>query len=188
MKNVRPGRNGTASVALLAAAVCVFERPLSPTAAQTSAGPAAAASSCGAAAFLTYEQGKLAAVDWVDRAANRLHTRVVETQSHVVDATIDLRGDETATHSSCARLDDRRDGRADEGRTRPRRWRNLLVAANSQLHRAGCRACTNPGPTGVQDSWCVVVQRLTGRHHGSARGSDRLGRRLPRQEIPGAHR
>src|SRR5947209_166951 len=55
---------------------------------------------CSPAPFLTFEQGKLAAVDWVTRTSNQVHTRVVETQSHVIDATIDLRADETAARSS----------------------------------------------------------------------------------------
>ncbi len=100
MKNVRLGRSAWTPVALLAAAVWVFDGSSSRIAAQTPAAPAAQASRCGSAVFLTYEQGKLAAVDWVERTASRLHTRVVETQSHVVDATIDLRADETAAHSS----------------------------------------------------------------------------------------
>jgi dienelactone hydrolase len=99
MKNVWLGRRGWAGVALLTAAVWVFDRSSSRIAAQTSIAPAAQASSCGSAAFLTYEQGQLAAVDWVERTANRLRTRVIETQSHVVDATIDLRADGTAARS-----------------------------------------------------------------------------------------
>ena len=98
MNGVRLGRSVGAPVALLAAAVWVFDGSSSRIAAQTPAAPAA--SRCRSAAFLTYEQGRLAAVDWVERTASRLHTRVVETQSHVVDATIDLRADETAAHSS----------------------------------------------------------------------------------------
>jgi len=57
-------------------------------------------SQCGPAAFLTLEQGKVAAVDWVTRTGNQVHTRVVEAQSHIIDATIDLRPDGTAAHSS----------------------------------------------------------------------------------------
>ena len=60
----------------------------------------AAKSTCGPAAFLTFEQGKLASVDWVERTATKVHTRVVVTQSQIVDATIDLRPDQTAAHSS----------------------------------------------------------------------------------------
>lgn len=55
---------------------------------------------CQPAAFLTFEQGKLAAVDWVETAARRVHTKVVETQSHVIEATIDVRPDGTARHAS----------------------------------------------------------------------------------------
>lgn len=100
MTTVRLGRSGgLTGVVLLAATVCALDRSASRIAART-APPAAAASSCEAAAFLTYEQGKLAAVDWVERTGGRLHTRAVETQSHVVDVTVDLRPDETAVHSS----------------------------------------------------------------------------------------
>jgi hypothetical protein len=70
------------------------------TLAQAATAPAAGTASCGSAVFFNFEQGKLAAVDWVDRTANHVHTRVVETQSHIIDATIDLRPDETAAHSS----------------------------------------------------------------------------------------
>ncbi len=55
---------------------------------------------CAPAAFLTLEAGRLAGVDWVERHENQIHTRVVLTQSRVIDATIDLRPDETASHSS----------------------------------------------------------------------------------------
>jgi dipeptidyl aminopeptidase/acylaminoacyl peptidase len=55
---------------------------------------------CAPAAFLTFESGKLAGVDWVNYGANQVHTRIVLTQSRVVDATIDLRPDQTAAHSS----------------------------------------------------------------------------------------
>src|SRR5580692_1989693 len=57
-------------------------------------------SSCAAAAFLILEQGKLAGVDWVEHVGRRLHTRSILTQSIVIDATIELRPDETAAHSS----------------------------------------------------------------------------------------
>src|SRR5260221_14214641 len=55
---------------------------------------------CAPAAFLTFESGKLAGVDWVKYGTNQVHTRIVLTQSRVVDATIDLRPDQTAAHSS----------------------------------------------------------------------------------------
>jgi uncharacterized protein len=100
MKNARLIRSATASMAVLVGAVCGFGQPPWLTAHQAATAPAAGTPSCGSAVFLTFEQGKLAAVDWVDRTANRMHTRVIETQSHIVDATIDLRPDETAAHSS----------------------------------------------------------------------------------------
>lgn len=55
---------------------------------------------CAAATFLTFEQGKLAAVDWVEGTATQVHTRMVVNQAQIVDATIDLRPDATASHSS----------------------------------------------------------------------------------------
>jgi uncharacterized protein len=88
------------SVAVTVGAVCEFDHSPQLTVAQAATASAAGAPSCGSAVFLTFEQGKLAAVDWVDRTANHVHTRVVETQSHIIDATIDLRPDETAAHSS----------------------------------------------------------------------------------------
>jgi uncharacterized protein len=57
-------------------------------------------SSCAPAAFLISEQGKLAGVDWVEYRANQVHTRTILMQSRVIDATIDLRPDQTAAHSS----------------------------------------------------------------------------------------
>jgi hypothetical protein len=79
-----------------------FWRPPRLTAGQAAKTPAGGSISCGSAAFLTFEQGKLAAVDWVDHTAGGVRTRVVETQSHTIDAIIDLRSDETAAHSSTA--------------------------------------------------------------------------------------
>ena len=55
---------------------------------------------CTPAAFLTFEHGRLAGVDWVDYRPGQVHTRAVLTQSRVIDATIDLRPDQTAAHSS----------------------------------------------------------------------------------------
>jgi hypothetical protein len=57
-------------------------------------------SSCAPAAFLILEQGKLAGVDWVEYRASQVHTRTILMQSRVIDATIDLRPDQTAAHSS----------------------------------------------------------------------------------------
>ena len=58
------------------------------------------AQGCGSAAFLTFEQGRLAAVDWTERTGSRVHTRAIVTQSQIIDDTIDLRADETAARSS----------------------------------------------------------------------------------------
>jgi len=55
---------------------------------------------CTPAAFLILESGKLAGVDWVEKQAGQVHSRSVLTQSRVIDATIELRSDETAAHSS----------------------------------------------------------------------------------------
>jgi uncharacterized protein len=55
---------------------------------------------CSPAAFLILEQGKLAGADWVEYRANQVHTRTILTQSRVIDATVDLRADGTASHSS----------------------------------------------------------------------------------------
>jgi uncharacterized protein len=100
MTNLRLLRCAAVSAAVLAAAVCGFDKPALAATAQPGAAQGAGNLSCGSAAFLVFEQGKLAAVDWVDRTANRLHTHVVETQSHIIDAIIALRPDETAAHSS----------------------------------------------------------------------------------------
>lgn len=66
------------------------------------AAPKSAAQSgvCAAAAFLILESGKLAGVDWVSRENRQVHTRTVLTQSRVIDATIDVRPDQTASRSS----------------------------------------------------------------------------------------
>jgi uncharacterized protein len=72
------------------------------TFARSSLTPATApgAKTCGVETFLTFEQGKLAAVDWVENKATQVHTRMIVNQAQVVDATIDLRPDGTASHSS----------------------------------------------------------------------------------------
>jgi uncharacterized protein len=61
---------------------------------------AAQPGACPPAAFLILESGKLAGVDWVSRENGQVHTRTVLTQSRVIDATIDVRPDQTASHSS----------------------------------------------------------------------------------------
>jgi uncharacterized protein len=87
------------TAAVLANAVCVLGQSVQPPG---SGGTTAMAGSppCASAAFLVFEEGKLAAVDWVDRSTNGVHTRVIATQSQIVDATIDLRPDGTAARSS----------------------------------------------------------------------------------------
>lgn len=83
---------------LLAGALFAFAG----TAAQEAVPPRSApesAGGCGSSVFLVMEQGKLAAVDWVQYARDQVHTRLVETQSHVIEATINLRPDATASHS-----------------------------------------------------------------------------------------
>ena len=91
-----------ATVAILACAVCALGQSRASAIAQTAANRVREASACEAAAFLTFEHGKLAAVEWVERTGNRVHTRAVQTQSQIVDATIDVRSDETAARSSVA--------------------------------------------------------------------------------------
>jgi uncharacterized protein len=98
--NARHVLSVAVSMALLAGFARGFDQPPRSTFSQAATVPEAGSSNCGSAVFLNFEQGKLAAVDWVDRTANHVHTRVVETQSHIIDATIDLRPDETAAHSS----------------------------------------------------------------------------------------
>src|SRR5246127_2089915 len=100
MKNPQLIRNVAVSVGVLVGAACGFGQSPQLTVAQAVTAPAAGTPSCGSAVFLDFEHGKLASVDWVDRTANQVHTRVVETQSQIIDATIDLRPDETAAHSS----------------------------------------------------------------------------------------
>jgi dienelactone hydrolase len=69
------------------------------------AAAAAPATVCSPAVFLTFESGRLEAVNWVERRGDTVHTRSVLTQSHVIDATIQLRPDETAIRSSVILLE-----------------------------------------------------------------------------------
>jgi dienelactone hydrolase len=64
------------------------------------ASPPAGSTSCPPAAFLTWESGVLAAVDWVERTGLELHTHSVLTQSRIIDARVSLRADETAIQAS----------------------------------------------------------------------------------------
>ncbi len=55
---------------------------------------------CSPGAFLILEQGTLAGVDWVEYHGAQVHTRTILMQSRVIDATIDLNPDGTASDSS----------------------------------------------------------------------------------------
>lgn len=55
---------------------------------------------CAPAAFVTLEHGRLAGVDWVEYGSGKVRSYAVLNQSQVIDATIDLRADQTALHSS----------------------------------------------------------------------------------------
>jgi len=55
---------------------------------------------CPDAAFVTLDAGRVVAADWVEYRPGKVHTFQILTQSRVVDATIDLRPDQTAAHSS----------------------------------------------------------------------------------------
>jgi uncharacterized protein len=97
-----------ASTFLAAATASASLLGLSPAPRAQTAGPAAqeaspltaAVAPCAPAAFLIVEQGKLAGVDWVEHLGLRIHSRTILTQSLTIDATIDLRPDQTAAHSS----------------------------------------------------------------------------------------
>jgi pimeloyl-ACP methyl ester carboxylesterase len=62
--------------------------------------PPPAPPGCAPAAFLTFESGRLEGVDWVERHGSQVHTRAIRTQSIAIDATIDIRPDQTSAHSS----------------------------------------------------------------------------------------
>jgi dipeptidyl aminopeptidase/acylaminoacyl peptidase len=57
-------------------------------------------SACAPAALLTFEHGKLVGVVWEERTPAQVHTHTVLMQSMVVDSTIDLRPDQTASRAS----------------------------------------------------------------------------------------
>jgi hypothetical protein len=79
-----------ATLAILVSGVCAFSQARA-SAAQAVKNRAEEASGCGSAAFLTSESGKFAAVDWVARTGNRIHTRAVQTQSEIVGAKMKRR-------------------------------------------------------------------------------------------------
>jgi len=62
--------------------------------------PAATPPAPGSTAFLTYESGVLVGADWVERRGNTVHSRSVLMQSRIIDATIQLREDQTTVRSS----------------------------------------------------------------------------------------
>jgi uncharacterized protein len=100
MRNPLLARSIVATATVLASAGCVLGQNAQQTRPAGATAPTAESPTCGPAAFLTFEQGELAAVDWVERSRNQVHTRVIAAQSQIVDATIDLRPDETAARSS----------------------------------------------------------------------------------------
>ena len=59
-----------------------------------------AAAACPPAAYVTYEQGVIAGVDWVDATTTRVRTRSEMTQSAIIASTIDLRADGTVSKTS----------------------------------------------------------------------------------------
>lgn len=60
----------------------------------------AAAAPCPPAAYLTFEEGRLAAVDWVTATPAHVHTRSELTQSAVIDSTVGVRDDGSVSKAS----------------------------------------------------------------------------------------
>lgn len=54
---------------------------------------------CPPAAYVTLEAGRIAAVNWVEPRGSAVHSYAVLTQSRVVDATFDIRPDQTAARA-----------------------------------------------------------------------------------------
>lgn len=61
---------------------------------------ASATPACPDGTFVTLEEGVVAGADWVSHSAGSVHTRSVLTQSRIIDATIELRPDETAARAT----------------------------------------------------------------------------------------
>jgi hypothetical protein len=80
MFNARALEVVVATLAILASGAGAFGQTKAP-AAQEAKNRAVETAGCGSAAFLTLEHGKLAAVDWVERTGNRIHTRGAESVS-----------------------------------------------------------------------------------------------------------
>jgi dienelactone hydrolase len=55
---------------------------------------------CPRTAFVTYEQGVVTGVDWVDQSRTWVRTRSEVTQSAIIDSTVTLRDDATALQAS----------------------------------------------------------------------------------------
>jgi pimeloyl-ACP methyl ester carboxylesterase len=55
---------------------------------------------CPSAAYLTLEAGRIVAVDWFQYAPGTVHTVSILNQSRILDATVDIRDDQTSGHSS----------------------------------------------------------------------------------------
>ncbi len=93
----KPSRFTLALIFLIRSAYALSQAGANASSQSSSLQPSAP---CPPGAFLILESGKLAGVDWVEKRAGQIHTHVILTQSRVIDATIDLRPDETASHSS----------------------------------------------------------------------------------------
>ena len=59
---------------------------------------ATSVATCPSAAFVTYEGDKIAAVTWTERSATELRSHSVLNQTLIVDSTVALRPDQSATH------------------------------------------------------------------------------------------
>jgi dienelactone hydrolase len=66
------------------------------------AGAADTPSACGPASLVTLEQGRIAAVDWIEPTADGVRTRSIEMQSLVLDVRLTLRADATVARSTAA--------------------------------------------------------------------------------------
>jgi dienelactone hydrolase len=64
---------------------------------------AVAATSCPSATFVTYEWGRPAVVNWTERTPTQVRSHSVLNQTLIVDTTVDLRPDGTASHATSQR-------------------------------------------------------------------------------------
>jgi len=96
---MRPAERRLVLVVTLACGATFFcEASLAATA--PAAIPAPSPVACPAASLVTLEQGRIAAVDWVEPILGGIRTRSVETQSLVLDVSVTLRDDGTAARST----------------------------------------------------------------------------------------